>query len=69
MTWLLNEVIMTMRMIVALITVVFVIGLLVLGVVGLVIHQPILTAVCTMLAVFFGTFVVKDYTFFFEKKK
>jgi hypothetical protein len=60
---------MTMRMIVALITVVFVAGLLGLGVVGLVIHQPILAVVCALLAVFFSTFVVKDYTFFFGKKK
>jgi hypothetical protein len=56
------------RIIVAVATLLIVIAMLAFGVVGIVVHQPILTVVCLVLVVGFGLFIVKDYKFFFGKK-
>ena len=62
---------MTMRMIVAIvaiITALTVVAVLGIGIAGLlVMHQPIVTVTCALLVFFLGTFVVKDFNFFFGK--
>jgi hypothetical protein len=58
----------TIRIILAVITVLIVVAMLAFSVVGIVIHQPIVTVSCLALAFMFGLFVVKDYQFFFGKK-